>query len=572
MASSTENNPGVLTATAKPGMMSALGYDFGDTGDQVTVTGGIGSGSSGSGSGLDLTGFSPTLTDIGVDDTNVGSSESSAINASTAGSTLSSILSSMGLTSSNLGALAPEAAVAGIGLAQAKNAQSDAAKQAAQLSGPSQNLINAGNSLLQQFQSGKLTPTQQSYVDFTNSEGQALIDSGNGLKAIAQQAFGDYASGTLPQADQLKLDQQVAAQKQQIAQQLSSSGMADSSVLSAYNQQIDNQALITKQGLLDARFATGVTAYNTWLNSTTEGIQLKNQGAQFAQSAFESMMNDSLALESQGMSGLTQAIALTVQSDNQLSQSVSQLMGNLAAAYAYTVSGGGKGGTGGAAAAGSAGSILNSIVSKGTGAAANLLSGSGGLAAAGSGAFADSSGVFGDIASGAAAQEGSVAADVASDLGFSSAGGAAAGAGAAAAGGSTAAGLASSGSFATGGGAASAGGAGAGSLAAAAGPVAIAGAAFVASQLLGAAWTGKETQGNVAMKDWMKATGATWKPNPGLAYNTGSTFQTTNAQNSAASSPGNMYDASGKKMDSAAVSKMIHDWAVANGVNPGDFK
>lgn len=172
------------------------------------------------------------------------------------------------------------------------------------------------------------------------------------------------------------------------------------------------------------------------------------------------------------------------------------------------------------------------------------------------------------------------AAGAASDAsGLAGAGASAAGAGASGAVGSAGANaLAASGSFATGGGAGatSAGAGAAGSagstLAAAAGPAAIAAAGFLASQALGAAWTAKNTQGNAAMKGWMQATGAKWVPNPASAYNNGNTFQTTNAQNAAASNPGTMYDAHGNVMTPAQASAAIAQWAKANGVNPGDFK
>lgn len=188
--------------------------------------------------------------------------------------------------------------------------------------------------------------------------------------------------------------------------------------------------------------------------------------------------------------------------------------------------------------------------------------------AAGAGDAAGLTTTFGDTAGAGASATGGGA-------GASSAFGAAAGATGAASG-AAPAGLAASGSFATGGGAGAAsaggaGGAGSAGLAATAAPIAIAAAAFAASQALGAAWTAKNTQGNTAMKSWMQATGAKWVPNPNLSYNTGSTFQTTNAQNAAASNPGTMYGPDGKAMSPAAASAAIYNWATQHGVNPGDF-
>jgi hypothetical protein len=591
-----ETNP-VQTATLQTGMKGPL--DLGMSSDDVTVTGGIGGAGSGVfGSNYDWSSFSePNLTGINLDSSgfDLSSGVSSALSAISGGSGISNILNSLGLSGSNLGALAPELAVAGVGLAQAKSAQSDAAKQAAELKGPSQNMINAGNDLLAQFKSGKLTPQQQSFVDFTSQEGKDLIDSGAGLKAIATQAFGDYSSGKLPQADEIKLQQQVAAQKQQIASQLGQAGMQDSSVLDAYNQQIDNQALVTRQNMLDARFQTGVQAYNTWLNSTVQGIAVKQAGAQFAETAFQDMMKDALELESAGMSGLTQAIALTIQSDNQLSESVSQLMGNLAAAYAYTVSGpgqssGGGGGAGGSAAAGGSGGLLGSLLGKAANTAVNkgigALFGGGGSAASGSisSILAGGSPALASVGTGA---DVSVLGSVSDALGGSAAGGGAAAGGAAAGAGAAAGGVSAAhagaalgagapGAFAAGNAAAGSAGTSAGlavnPVAGFAAPVAAAALPFA----IGMGATAKTDQGNVAMKGWAQATGATFKANPSSPKNNGSTFGSFGSGPSGGKvdpsvSGGDWYDKNGNKMTSQQVATQIYNWAVANGVNPGDF-
>lgn len=207
---------------------------------------------------------------------------------------------------------------------------------------------------------------------------------------------------------------------------------------------------------------------------------------------------------------------------------------------------------------------------------------------AASNAATDFSGIGNISGIGADSGAGSGLAGAGSSSASGLAGGAgAAGAGAAASGAVGAAGadaLAASGSFATGGGAAaaSAGGAGAGAgagIAAVAAPAAIAAAAFVASQALGAAWTSKETQGNAAMMAWMKATGATWTPNSAANTNNGSTFgnyngyqPTGNGKPGAGTKAGTMYDKNGNAISSVDAAKAIHDWAVANGINPGDFK
>jgi hypothetical protein len=280
-------------------------------------------------------------------------------------STLSSLWNWLQSKGSQLSGLGPYAAVAGIGMSQAKQAQQDAQQKANTLAALGSPYISAGQDLLKQFQSGQIRPDQQAVATLAQQQGQTLIDSGSALSAIAQQAYQDYQSGKLPAADEQQLQNQVAAQKQELRQRLSQQGIADSSILAGYDQQVENQAMITRQQLLDARFATGNQAYDEWLKSTTQGQQLKLQGAQFASQALDTMLSESLGLGSEGMQPVESAVQLAIQSDQQLSQQVSDLLGNLAAAYAYTVSGPGRGGGaggGGAGSGGGGGGTMSSII------------------------------------------------------------------------------------------------------------------------------------------------------------------------------------------------------------------
>lgn len=399
-----------------------------------------------------MSNFSPAIADPGNLDTSnltIPSFQTDTGTTDTSGSAIGSVLS--GLTGNTglggLAALGADAAIAGYGLSTASGAQQQTQNQANQILGPSNALLSAGQSQLAQFQSNTLTPQQQSYVNFSTEEGQNIIQSGGALQQIAQQSLGDYASGNLNPGDQQALDASVAAQKQQVAQQMANSGMVDSSVLSAYNQQIDNQALITKQNMLNNYFTTGNQAYNSWLTSTQQGSALIASGAQFAQSAFQDMMNNALGLEGAGMTGLTTAIGLIINSDTAIQGQVSQLMSNLAAAYSYQVSGGGAGGKGGATS--SLGSIFNmgktanSTYSNLSSAWANYTASTIGPAAnsasqaAAQGIINDTApSLLGDVGDASLASSGSDAAGAAGDIlgGFSSAGGAAAAGGSGAAG------------------------------------------------------------------------------------------------------------------------------------------
>lgn len=277
------------------------------------------------------------------------STDVAPVTGSPAGSSWWSGLGNLaGNVGSTLASLAPSLITGGIGLNQAKGAQkqNDAfAKQLSDLGGP---YTAAGQQLLKQFQSGQIRPDQQNVANLATSQGQNLIDSGTGLSAIAQSAYKDYQAGKLPPADEQRLSDQTAAQKQEMRQRLSQQGITDSSILAGYDQQIENQANINRQDLLDKRFATGNQAYDQWLKSTSEGQQLKLQGAQYAAGALDNMLNQSLLLGSEGMAPITQAIELKMQSDAQLSGQVGQLMSNLASAYAQQNAPKSQGGAAGA--------------------------------------------------------------------------------------------------------------------------------------------------------------------------------------------------------------------------------
>jgi len=408
-----EYNP-VNTATTDPGKFSILGsqYDWGGppsvtdtaggtttdygsptdwmsnipTVDPGTLTQTPGLPDFGSMSSTDLSAYlgSPDFTSLlsGLSGLSGAAGTQSGAAGAGGGSFLDKLLGSLG--GAGASGLGPYAATAGIGIYEAKQAQKDAQAKANELKGLGTPLLNQGKSLLDQYNAGTLRPDQQKLVDFTTQQGQNLIQSGSALSTIAQQAFQDYQAGKLPAADEKRLQDQVAAQKQAVRQRLQSSGITDSTILTSQDQLIDDQAMQQRQSLLDARFATGNQAYDQWLKSTEAGQQLQLQGQQFASQAFETMLNDALGFSQAGMEPVAQSIALAMQSDKDLSDSITQLLGNLASAYAYTVAGPGNAQTaGGAAGAGKAGgaggsNLLQSIVG-GISSISNLWSGIGKL-------------------------------------------------------------------------------------------------------------------------------------------------------------------------------------------------
>jgi hypothetical protein len=399
------------SAVSAPGMLSSTNLSSGSPllpSSNLADLGGFGGSLDNpafSGAPFDLTGISnvPSLSSSGIDlsalnnpvdvgtldpgtpnanlpsDTSTGLPTGTPPETATGNQGLLSSLGSLIPSASTLAGLAPTAAVGAIGLSQAKSAQQQNQALAAKLAALGGPYTAAGQQLLAQWQSGQITPAQQNVVGTLNKQGQTLMDSAAPLSAIAQTAYQNYQSGTLPPADEQRLNDQVAAQKQQVAQQLASAGITDSTILAGQNAQIDNQAKITRQQLLDARFATGNVAYDQWLSATTQGQALQAEASKFAASSLDNMLTQSLNLSAEGMQPIEQSIQLEIQSNATLSAQVNQLMGNLAAAYAYQVTGGQP--PGGSAAGGGAGGISGGV--------AGLVKGlSGGTSAAGAAAGA----------------------------------------------------------------------------------------------------------------------------------------------------------------------------------------
>lgn len=249
-----------------------------------------------------------------------------------------------GQLGSFLGGIAPSAATAGIGLSQIQQAQAQNQQYQQQEAALGQPFLDASKQQLQMSQAGQLSPAQQAVVSTSAQQGQNLINQAGPLAQIFQQSFSNYQSGTLQPAQQAQLDQQVAAAKAELRQTLGAN--ADSSTLATQDAQIDQQALITKQNMLNAQFQTGNQAYDTWMSSTQQGQQLILQGQQYAAQQLQQDLTNSLQLGAEGMAPVEQSINMAISSDADLSNQVNQLMSNLAASWAYMqAKGGGSGGS-----------------------------------------------------------------------------------------------------------------------------------------------------------------------------------------------------------------------------------
>jgi hypothetical protein len=235
--------------------------------------------------------------------------------------------------------MAPYLAVGAIGEAQSAAGQSEDAKYSKQLQSLAAPSLAESQTLAGDYNAGVISPTNQKVVNTMESQGAAEVASASGLSAIAQAAFTQYQNGTLQPAQQAQLDAQTAAQKQQVAQQLASAGITDSTILAAQYQNIDNNALIQKQTILNSNFATGTAAYDQWLTATTQGQQTIQNGMEYASTALNTELTNSMSEATIGIPEMTQAITTQMQTDQEYAAQVSTLMGTLATAYAKQVAG-----------------------------------------------------------------------------------------------------------------------------------------------------------------------------------------------------------------------------------------
>jgi hypothetical protein len=290
----TELNP-TQTATSNPGTLNSVGMQL-DTSGTTSASGG--SGSSSSSLFSDLTG--------GI---------SSFLNSPT-------------------GNVAEFGALAGLGLSQAGTAQKQAASAAGQLTGAGASFSATGTGILGEFNASQPA-----------SAGQQTTAAA-GLGDIANTSISNYKSGTLSPADEARLQAQITQQKQQVAQQLANSGGTDQSALDTAYQQIDSNAMMNRQSLLNNQLTTGE-------NALTQ-----------VQTTYNNLLNESLSSSEFGLGALAQGLQLQIQSDSQISQSLNALFGEIARGFGTAM--GGSGGGAGGGASGTVGGKAGSLVQTGT--------------------------------------------------------------------------------------------------------------------------------------------------------------------------------------------------------------
>jgi hypothetical protein len=244
-------------------------------------------------------------------------------------------------TSPGLSSLDTTGLLAGIGIAGEAYGQSQTNSIIQPLNSAGQTYNAAGEQLLQGALGNELTAPQQQVVNTAKQQGQTLINAATPAGQIANQLMTEYQSGTLNAADQASLIAQVTAAKAQIAQALGPN--ADSTTLANYYSQIDQQALITKQTMLNNYLATGNQEFDQWSTTTQAGQAAILAGQQYAVTAIDNNFQEALGAGSLGGQQMSTAIQQQLQSNSQLASAFSSYMGNLAKSYALTQASGAGG-------------------------------------------------------------------------------------------------------------------------------------------------------------------------------------------------------------------------------------
>jgi hypothetical protein len=244
-------------------------------------------------------------------------------------SSLGSILPSV----STLTNAAPYAAAAAVGTYEADKGRAADQKYVNQLTALGNQDINASKQLYGNYINNKLNPQDQALLNNANKTLSDIAANSAGLSSIAKTAFTNYENGVLPAWQQAQLDAQTEAQKQQVAQQLSSAGISDSTILASAYANIDNQASITKGQLLQQNFSTGTAAYDEFLKGTQEGNSILATATQTADNTLNSELQAALSAFGTGSGIVQNAIDTAMKTDQQYSAELAALYGTLTAAY-----------------------------------------------------------------------------------------------------------------------------------------------------------------------------------------------------------------------------------------------
>lgn len=138
------------------------------------------------------------------------------------------------------------------------------------------------------------------------------------LTGVAQQ----YGTGQLTSAQQTQIQQQVAAQRAQADQQLAASGNMNSSARDAKYQQIDNNAAILSQQLINQNISMAEGAQTSVMNT------------------YNSLLSNALSSSELGLKGTEAAVNTLLQNNKDVQAALQQIMSGITTGLA-TASGGG---------------------------------------------------------------------------------------------------------------------------------------------------------------------------------------------------------------------------------------
>lgn len=222
-------------------------------------------------------------------------------------------LSTLGnFVSSNAGLLGG-LATGGVGLYQAGQATQQGKQAAGQIQATVNPALQTGQGTFGQLTGGPAVggPLGTSITGQTGAAAE--------LTGVAQQ----YGTGQLTSAQQTQIQQQVAAQKAAYDQQFAGTGNMNSSARAAAHQQIDNNAAILTQQLINQNL------------QMAEGAQTSVTGT------YNSLLQNALSQSSLGLTGTQAAVNTQLQQDQAVQQYLQQIMSGIATQLG-SASGGGS--------------------------------------------------------------------------------------------------------------------------------------------------------------------------------------------------------------------------------------
>ena len=252
------------------------------------------------------------------------------------GTTLGNIGTSAGkfLTSPGGAGLAAAGVGAGVGLYEAGQASSQAKQLAGQIQAQGAPAGQLGAGTIGQLTGGP---------SVGGPMGQAITGQTGAANTLAQTAQ-QYGSGNLTSAQNLQIQQQVAQQRAQVNRDLAASGNLNSSARDSAFQQIDNNAAMLAQQMVQGNVNISTSALGAVTNT------------------YNSLIGNALKGSALGLDATSQAVQTQIQSDQQISQYVQQLMKDIAGGLTSTGKGDGQDGQGQGSQASGVGGALGQAI------------------------------------------------------------------------------------------------------------------------------------------------------------------------------------------------------------------